>query len=111
MEQEVQETVEEPLALDSLSHNVLSFLVLDTHEFFLMLQEHFRVENYLIRLVNLHFCFFIVIELLKFIISMIPRDLLEDRVVEFVMQTRLLIVWIISRLQIVEQLVHIQDHK
>ena len=62
-------------------------------------------------MIDLHLCFFIVIEFLKFIIGMIPCDLLEDRVVELVMQTCLLVVWIISRLQIVEQLVHVQDHK
>lgn len=62
-------------------------------------------------MVNLHLCFFIVIEFLKLIISVIPRDLLEHGVVELMMQTRFLVIWIVSRLQIVEQLIHVQDHK
>lgn len=62
-------------------------------------------------MVNLHLCFFIVIEFLKLIISVIPRDFLEHGVVELMMQTCFLVIWIVSRLQIVEQLIHVQDHK
>ena len=42
---------------------------------------------------------------------MIPRNLLEHGIVELMMQTSFLVIWIVSRLQIVEQLVHVQDHK
>lgn len=62
-------------------------------------------------MVNLHLCFFIVIEFLKLIISVIPRNLLEHGIVELMMQTSFLVIWIVSRLQIVEQLIHVQDHK
>ena len=62
-------------------------------------------------MIDLHQCFFIVIEFLKLIISVIPRNLLEHGIVELMMQTSFLVIWIVSRLQIVEQLIHVQDHK
>jgi hypothetical protein len=44
VKQEVEETVEEPLALDGLCHDATSFLVFNAHQLFLMIQELFSVK-------------------------------------------------------------------
>jgi len=42
---------------------------------------------------------------------MIPRYLLKNRVIKFMMVTCLLVIWIVSWLKVVKQLVHVQDNK